>query len=217
MIIYRDLRPAEHRGAPPWLMQADGMHLPDTQMRASERGPLWGVGEGYLLGDGPGWRDLPDGWQVRLAGRPEDLDPRRLQRPVTWCETKPVRDLLGRQWCVPILLDATGARAFRVRYGSGYLPVLTAEQSLAHTVALEARAGLQVAYRAQTARPDDPDAGLDLAVAARWLGVLLPIATGISAEALAELEVLDDRMIVHGCALAGGYAPPAVRATALAT
>ncbi len=148
---------------------ADGLHMV-------------GVGDPIVFSAPRLWHDLADGWRVGLTpGAP--FNPGALTRGQLWCDTVTVCDLKDRPWQVPRIRDSEGRRAFRVAYGRDWLPALTPEQARCEEIADAATHAL--------AAGDTP-----MSVGCQWAAELLAAANHISVEALAVLNLIDDRLVL---------------------
>lgn len=143
-----------------------------------------------------GWRDLADGWQ----GATTDGDPwdpaTHLARIGAWCGVRAVVDSRGRAWLAPVIMTASGGRAYPVAYaGADFLPAPTPEQAKAEAICAEAR-------RALLAAADGP--GLPVSAACRWCAVLLSITHHLSPATIAALGLLDDQLVQRVLLVATG-------------
>ncbi len=199
MIVY--LHASQQPITPPWLV--DFAPAPGSAVclcrRETEHGHLVGIGDPLII-DCPPMRifaEVGDGWQAAVLGA---VGAEHLARRPRWCRTGSVTSLSGETWQAPVILGPEGERAFLVRYaGRDFLPVLTPEQERCELVAEAARAAI----------PSGIDMGPE---ACQWASVLLAAANHISAEAIAELGLLDGQLVAEVLATAlsttGAYLPP---------
>jgi hypothetical protein len=174
VIVVRDS--LSRKTPPPWMAGAA-----DLNCRESDAGTLWGIGDGYLLGPQPVWRDLGDGYAV--GGTVDATDPVSLRRSQLWADCAEVPDLHARMWSVPSIIGLDGCRRFRVAYGAGYLPSLTPEQYRA----------LDIANAAREAAAAD---SLPMEIAAQYAAELLCMSTHLSVEVVQAMTMLDDVLIL---------------------
>ncbi|MBA3622961.1 MAG: hypothetical protein H0W48_00525 [Methylibium sp.] len=193
MIVY--LHPSLQPVTPAWL---DGYEPPHGASlgvchRDTLRGHLVGIGDPMIFDCPPAetFCDLDQGWSVAAVGRVEPWQIRRDQR---WARTVTVEGIAGQTWQAPVILDAEGGRSFLVAYGGrDFLPMLTLEQRRCQEVADAARASLLT------------EGGIEMGPAAcRWAAVLLAATHHITADAIAALGLLDDRLVVEVLAAATG-------------
>jgi hypothetical protein len=192
MIIYRDSKPHERSGPPPWLAgamelyQRDGIGIPFR---------FWGVGSPWLVGEHADrkWHSLADGWHCCMVDGPE---PELLQRNQRWCDTDRAVDLGGNQWLAPRLLSEDGTAIYRVSYGADWLPSLTPEQYRADDVAKAARAALLVNKEGGPA-PDQR-------AVCQWAAELLCVTHHLDTSVIAALSLLDDALVLTTLSAACG-------------
>jgi len=175
---------------PPWLEGWEGRPGVALCHRDTDQGHIVAVGNPLLL-DVPkrGWLEGEAfGWKVGRLGK--TIEPAHLARSVPWViDTTPVADMSGRQWAVPIILGPAGTRAFRVAYGTNWLPALTPEQERAEAIATEARGALLSIGEAG-------GGSIDLAVACQWAAELLCLTHHLTPEVIQVLNLLDDVLVV---------------------
>lgn len=177
MIRFRD---SKSRPTPPaWLAGAA-----DLVQRASPHGMLWGVGDALTLDGGGVWHDMGEGYAV--AGPVDAHD--AYQKRQSWFSTVGVEDLSGRVWQIPRILDGNGDRAFRVSYGPGFTPSLTAEQYAMMELAQAARDGVSAS--------ESGVQDVDMSIACQWAASFLSVAYHLSPDAIAHLCILDDALVV---------------------
>lgn len=180
MICYHHL---DETSPPPWLVGARDLACrPDPT-----GGYAFGIGPSYLLGQRTGAVMLSNGWSVWING---SIDVPRLRRDVRWCNLAPAEDIAGNAWAAPAILDGSGERGFRVKYGPTFRPALTAEQDAAMILSREARALLINLYHAKKDPTEDEQAAM-----CAWAADLLSIANHITPEVLGMLQILDDSLV----------------------
>ncbi len=163
--------------------------------RDVEGGHMVGVCNPLAFNPAGRWRDLGDGWSVgRIPG--STIDHQALARDVLWCDVLPVRDLRDAAWLAPVILTEAGSRAFRVSYGSDWLPALTDEQARAEHIAEAARSELL----------KGEDSALEMPVACQWAAELLSLTHHLHPGVFAALSLLDDRLVPEVLGAAAGLA-----------
>jgi hypothetical protein len=191
MIVYRDSRKLSGPTCPEWLSEwkpgSAGVH--SLCHRDTADGHLVGVGDPLLFSPPRRWFDVDQDWQAGSIGK--DLNHGVLARDLLWCESRACADLADRVWMAPVILTAGGDRAFRVAYGSNWLPSLTPEQTRAEKVAVAAREALL-------------SGGADMAIACQWAAELLCVTYHLHVQVIAGLALLDDRLVPEVLATAAG-------------
>lgn len=169
---------------PPWLVGArDLVCRPDPR-----GGMLYGIGPSYLLGGMPEQTiEVEGGWRSWVNGA---IEPERLFRNTRWCNLAPAEDLEGRVWYVPVILDAKGRRAFRVRYGTDFKPVLNGDQSRAEETASLARDLFNRLLAAKDEPSDD-----EQRAQGGWAAQLILLTNHISTLTLLGHELLDETLV----------------------
>jgi hypothetical protein len=169
---------------PPWLLKA--RNLAHRQ-----------VAEGTTFGVGTGWMLQPPPEGALLLSKPHDYrvwmnddgpSPEGLTRASPWCGTQLVLDGEDRIWTAPVILDAQGQRAFKVRYDSAWKPALTPAQEDLLVRAQETRLWLDGYARTGEA----PDSGFGAATAAHFLSE----ANHITTEVIGALQLMDDVLML---------------------
>lgn len=193
MILYHhDLSPTP----PPWLAGAPNLcHREDPG-----RGFTYGLGEPFEFGRMPeaGGHPLGDGWSVALVG---DFDPFWLRRNRPGQPVAPCPDVEGRVWAAPIILAADGSRAFQVKYGKGFRPVLTWEQTQLIEFANSARAELRAMFADASKRSEL------MPTACAWAARAFSYVNHITPEAIDALGLLDETSVIGGLVTLCSYAP----------
>lgn len=187
MIVYRDQMHGLRDCPPPGM--ADAVNL---QRREDGKGRLWCAGDPLRLDSAPDrlWIDLEDGWQVRMTK--EGPEPETLAYGHPWADSVDVQDGLGRVWKCPRILDASGERIFRVRYGGKqWLPILTEEQEGVEAMARATRAALIAESAPREA-------------ICTWAEVFLRVLHPIPPGVIAALGLLDDLLTVESLKVAVG-------------
>jgi hypothetical protein len=172
MILFRD---RNRRGSPPpW---CDG--AADLVSRSDSAGTLWAIGDPLLVGPQRSWIDIADGWDGCVL---PPLDPAILVRRqlVETYEMAECKDLSGRRWFVPILLDESGRRAFRVQRGRDWLPALTPEQDRCLAIAHEIRDCSE----------------LPVEIACQYAAECISLANHVSPLVMAALGLMDDCLAI---------------------
>ncbi len=138
------------------------------------------------------WKPLDEGWNAVLLGK--TLDPEPLARTQLWFDVAPTVDLHRRQWMAPRILTEDGRRAFRVSYGSNWLPALTPEQERAEEIAHAAREELKAGN----------NSGLEMPVACQWCAEFLSLVYHLSPGVFSALALVDDVLAVGVLTVATG-------------
>ena len=154
--------------------------------RESPAGHLVGVGDPLIFDLPRRLHDAGEGWKVGLNEGAKFV-PAALLRAQAWYDTKTVTDLSARAWAAPVILTPGGTRAFRVSYGTDWLPSLTPEQARAHEIATAARTELIRASQ-------DEDGDMDMRAMCQWAAELLAITHHITPRIVGALALLDDAL-----------------------
>lgn len=150
-------------------------------------GYLYGIGPSYLLGNKPDDAvELDDGWVAWVNG---EIDTVRLRRDVSWCKLIPSIDLSGAIWHTPEVLDASGKRTFRTRYGKDFRPLLSDEQTKAVEIATEART-LMARLLKDGAEPNEEEQ----CAMCGWAATLACMTNHLSIQVVARLGLMDDSL-----------------------
>lgn len=183
MIVY--LHPSQTPQMPPWLLrfQPDSPGV-EVVSRQTKHGHMVGIGDPLVFDCPPmeAFAEVEDGWRAALIG---DLSPVHLWRREGWHGTFPATSIMGEIWQAPKILSEEGARAYLVAFkGRDFLPSPTPEQARCEDIARAAREAIL-------------GAGIDMGPACQWAAALLAAANAISEATVAELGILDTRLVVE--------------------
>ncbi len=186
---------------PPWLAEWQPRSLSASLChREVEAGHIVGICEPLVFKPANRWVDIDESWSVgRVPGSKVEHD--ALVRDVLWCDIRAVRDLKDQVWAAPVILTATGGRAFRTAYGKDWLPELTAEQVRAEQIA---RAARDEFLRGE-------NSALDMSVCCQWAAELLSLTHHLHPAVFSALALLDDRLAPETLGVAAGL-PDALEA-----
>ena len=189
MIVYRDKRKLEGPSCPEWIAEWQPVAGHALCHRDTEAGHIVGVGDPLLFRPAARWFEVDQDWEAALVGK--EPNPGVLARSVIWCDVRPVQDLAERVWMAPVILTEKGERAFRVSYGSNWLPSLTPAQERAEKIAKAARDALA-------------GGGANMAVACQWAAELLCVTYHLHVNVISNLALLDDRLVPEVLGVAAG-------------
>ena len=189
MIVYRDRRKLEGPTCPEWIAEWQPVTGHALCHRDTEAGHIVGVADPLLFKPAARWFEVDQDWEAALVGK--EPNPGVLARSVIWCDVRPVQDLAERVWMAPVILTEKGERAFRVSYGSNWLPSLTPAQERAEKIAKAARDALA-------------GGGANMAVACQWAAELLCVTYHLHVNVISNLALLDDRLVPEVLGVAAG-------------
>lgn len=164
----------------------------DVSIRQSLHGGcFFGIGPVYLCGFNAMTEGvvLDGGWKAMVVGA---MDPFTLQREMSGQPIIGMIDMENRTWATPMILNSAGKRAFPVRYGPDFKPILSQEQVVLMEYAIEAR---ELLPRLVGTNDEDERDEL-LPVACRFAARALAYANHISDEVIGKLGLLDTVLTV---------------------
>jgi hypothetical protein len=151
---------------------------------ALEGGCFFGIGPAYLCGfpinNGV---EIEGGWRVSVEGA---IDPFMLRREMIGQPTVQILNMDGVPWACPIILREDGTRAFPVRYGKDWKPIISQEQSKLWDFAKEARNFLPRLIGGTNADREEL-----MPVACEYSAYALAYANHISVDAIRTLGIVD--------------------------
>lgn len=182
MIIYF------HRTAsspPPWLKNANNL-----SMRHLKDGYGYGIGPAFFIHNPPEDAvELEGGWKSYLTE--DGCEPEFLVKENKWYSMAVAQDTNERNWTVPRILGENGNRAFRVAYGTDFLPKLTTEQSDLFETAQEARVQLKESFSGgKDFKP------MDMQAACAWAAKFIQVTNHLNVEVMMKHGLLDDRLVI---------------------
>jgi hypothetical protein len=157
---------------------------------ALEGGYFFGVGPHYLCGFPKGIAgvvELDGGWKAAIVGA---VDPFFIQREIIGQPTVCVEDISSRIWQVPVIINEDGTRAFPVRYGSNWKPVLTEQQTQLVEFAREARNLMPRLLGGSNVEREEL-----MPVACSYAAAAIAYANHISPEVLEKLNLIDTSLV----------------------
>jgi len=157
---------------------------------ADEGGYFFGIGPHYLCGypkGHPGIVSLDNGWSAAVIGA---VDPFFIQREIIGLPIVCVEDISSRIWQIPMILNADGSRAFPVRYGQNWKPVLTEQQTQLVEFAREARNLMPRLLAGNNVEREEL-----MPVACSYAAAAIAYANHISPEALEKLNLIDTSLV----------------------
>lgn len=136
------------------------------------------------------WRDIGKGWEVCVTDQAWSA--------LMFARTANTFDVFtiefgGQEWLVPSVVGETGQRSFKVKFGPGFVPSLTAQQTEAVNRALEIRA----CHESGNWPPMQQQAEC-----AAWF---LGLCYHLSPATIAAAELLDEAAVRKILLLAAGY------------
>jgi len=135
---------------------------------------------GFRLEDG---KDIEDGWKVAVTGA---VDPFMLRRELVGQPTVEIPDMNGAAWTCPIIMREDGTRAFPVRYGKDWKPIISPDQAKLFEYAKEARNFLpRIIYGSNDDREEL------MPVACEYSAFALSFANHISVDVIRTLGIVD--------------------------
>ena len=192
MIVYYHPSPS---GPPSFLSGAR-----ELCARPGMRGGMFvGIGPVYLCGfdeENQGV-EVGDGWKAHVVGA---VDPFDFRRDIAGQPVVGIRDAEGRIWSVPIILAVDGTRAFPVRYGRDWKPILSEQQKVLVEYAKEARAILPLLVDGTNEQREEL-----LPVACQYAAAAIEYGNHIVSAVLSELNLLDTPLVIGALTAMSNY------------
>jgi len=184
MLVY--YHPTHH--LPPAFLQG----ARDLSVRQCARGGcFFGIGPGYLCGFNlDAGIQLDGGWLVAIVGA---FDPFVLHRDMIAQPMVGVPDCENRTWVIPIILNQDGTRAFPVRYGADWKPIISKEQKRMLDFAQEAKNILPTMINGENAQREEL-----MPIGCSYVAEAIAYANHISVEVLSKAGLVDSAMVAGG-------------------
>lgn len=151
---------------------------------ADDGGLIYGIGPSYLCGGDISSAIQLSDCKMWVNGA---IDSYHLFRVLRGQPTLGIEDTKGRVWQLPVMIGPGGRRMFQARYGAGWKPIFTKEQS---TLVEMAEAAPQLLRSLEVG---DPDA---LGPACEIASECLCYTHHLTKEIIQNLDILDDTLIV---------------------